>query len=62
MTQKVVHTCNAITVVYYMSLLLLLLLEFCLCRWLWFEVAAGAVVARLAVNDQLVVMHRPKQQ
>lgn len=31
-------------------------------KWLWFEVAAGTVVARLAVNDQLVVMHRPRQQ
>jgi hypothetical protein len=37
-------------------------LDVLLCRWLWFEVAAGTVVARLAVNDQLVVMHRPRQQ
>lgn len=28
-------------------------------RFLWFEALAGTVVARLAVNDQLVVMHRP---
>jgi hypothetical protein len=41
---------------------LLLLLLFHLRRWLWFEVAAGTVVARLAVNDQLVVMQRPRQQ
>jgi hypothetical protein len=28
-------------------------------RFLWFEAAAGTVVARVAANDQLVVMLRP---
>jgi hypothetical protein len=28
-------------------------------RFLWFEAAAGTVVAKIAANDQLVVMYRP---
>lgn len=31
------------------------------CRFLWFEAAAGTVVAKVAANDQLVVMFRPAQ-
>jgi hypothetical protein len=54
--------CAEALAVLLLLLLLFLLLCFLMCRWLWFEVAAGTVVARLAASDQLVVMHRPKQQ
>lgn len=29
------------------------------CRSLWFEIAAGLVVARIVAQDQLVVLKRP---